>query len=479
MTTDLQHESNIFGDAIITSGGIGGEPSNNETTAAGKLIAHLKFVADDAIAQAENRADWLALAAKSGQNGSTASFARREYTQPDKILSSGIVNGWVLPKLPDLLTLPNLPSALTIDPASLKGALLTDVNDLKNSWLAQFLPSVTDVSALNGMVSSILDGSAQRSFETRLNTLETAITAALGSISTSAQALLTTQVATSQGNVTANIAAMKTYIAAALATAIDNTQTIAWNRARDQAAREGKRLEDDALSSWASRGFSLPGGVVAAQIQQRRQATLSAAVDAAALQAEKQQTFNIEIARETISSWERTMEIQNRAEVDSYRAIVETNIKFGELQVDANKFNADLAVKHLGLTLDFSKFAGDLAVKYRLGVASALNELIRAYAGLRGAETDNIRTIATVQQQAVGALVEYYRAAMQSATIGLDIEKTNTDTALRYIATAAQFIGTAVGHHVQAAAAAAEVFSRTAGMALSGLNGTASVASSA
>lgn len=477
MTTDLQHESNIFGDAIITSAGAFAEPSNTETTPAGKLIAHLKYVADSAVIQAGARADWLSLAAKSGQNQGSSSFVRREYVQPDAIKSSA-VSAWTLPAFPALVSLPALPTALTIDPLKLRSDLAFDVNDLKNTWMAQFLPTVTDLTALNGMFSNILNGSAQTSFETRLNTLEAAITSALNAITVSAQSFVGTQIATSQGNITANIVQLKALIAAALATATDNSQNIAWNRARDQAAREGRRLEDEALSSWASRGFSLPGGVLAAQIQQRRQATLSASVDAAAQQAEKQQGFYLEIAKETVSSWERTIELQNRAEIDSYRTITETYIKFSELSLDANKFNADLAVKHLGLTLDFSKFAGDLAVKYRLGVEGAINDLIRAYAQLRGVETDNIKTVAVVQQQAVAALVEYYRAAVQSATVGLDIEKTNTDAALRYIATAGQFIGTAVGHHVQAAASAASVFANIAGMALSGITGTASVASS-
>lgn len=477
--TDFLTESNIFGEVVSGAPGFRAETASTESTAAGQLIDHLKYVADSAIAAAANRADWLALAANAGQNGGSTSFVGRQYVQPDKINSSAIVNGWVLPTPPPLLALPSLPSALTLNTATLRTDWQLDISNLQTSWMAQFLPAVTDVSALNALISNVLGGSAQVAFETKLTTLQAAVVSALSAIAASTLSTLNSSITQVNTNLANNITTAKANIAAALALAADNTQNIAWSRARDQAAREAKRLEDEAITQWASRGFALPGGVVTAMIQQQRQKTLNAASDAAAQQAIHIQTAFLEISKTTVDSWARTLEVQNRFEVETFRAVTETNIKYSELTLDANKFNADLSIKHLGLTLDFTKFAAEEAAKYRLGVIAGMNDLIRAYAALRGNEAEYARTIAGAQQQAVAALVEYYRAAMASADIGLRIEQANTDTSLRWASTAAQFIGTAVGHHVQAAAAAAEVFSRTAGMALSGLNGVASVASSA
>jgi hypothetical protein len=477
MTTPFIKESNIFGAATTLGTSLPVEQPSTDPTSAGQLIDHLKFVADTAISQAGDRADWLALAANAGQNNGPQSLVTREYTMPSPILSSAIVNGWTLPKLPDLLTLPNLPDALKIDAAKLHDSWTVDINALKSSWMATFLPAVTDLSAITAMLTDVLNGSAQASFEARLNTLETNNTAALGATIASTLATLAAAIASSTANLTSNITTQKANIAAAIAAANDPAQNLAWSRQRDQIAREGKRLEDETITSWAARGWTIPPGALVSLLAQRRQATLNANVDAATEQAIKVHQYNVEVAKTTIDSWLRTLELQNHAEIESYRINVESYLKYAGLQLDANRANAELAIKHLGLTLDFTRFSAEEAVKYRLGVIGGMNDLVRAYGALRGNETENLRAIAAAQQQAVAAFVEYYRAAMASADIGLRIEQANTDTALRWASTAAQFIGTAVGHHVQAAAAAADSFSRTAAMALSGLNGVASVAS--
>ena len=473
MTSPIIQESNIFGATTISGSGFPTEIPSTDPTKSGKLIDHLRYIADATVAQAVDRSNWLGIAANSGQNVSSASFVQREYNQPTDISSAAIVSGWQLPQLPALLTLPSLPAQLQLDTGKLRTDWQTDIQVLQQSWMAQFLPSVTNVSALNGLFSSILDGTAQTSFETRLSTLETNITGALAATVNATLATLAAAIATDAGNLAANIAAQKANIAAALQTASDNTQNIAWQRARDAASREARRLEDEAATMWASRGFSLPPGALAAQILKQRQATLAAAQQAAAAAAVEIQKAQLEISRQTIDSWVRVLETQNRSEIESYRINVESYLKYAALQVEATKFNADLAVKHLGLTLDFTKFAGDTAMKYRLGVIEGMNNLIRAYAALRGNEVEYARAIAGAQQQAVAALVEYYRAAMQSADIGLRIEEKNRDNALRYIDTAARFIGTAVGHHVNAAQAAADAFAKVAAYALSGLNAIA------
>lgn len=577
--TDFMHESNIFGETAGSSAVLP-EPASSAKTDAGKLADHLKYVADAAVVQATNRADWLAIAALSGQNAGDQSMVRKTYTQPADIKSSDIVNGWKLPDLPALLTLPALPAGLDVDIDKIKSTWQPDLDALKNSWMAQFLPAVTDVSALAKLADNVLGGSTASIFEQRLTALETNLTSAALAITTSSlqslttlasavqQALntttttqsanlvaaqvslaalqtaltnaltstvnttsssLTTAATTVKSNIDGNITTAKANVASALAVAADNTQEVAWTRMRDQVAREGARLEDEAVTEFASRGFSLPAGILLSRLNHQRQATLAAAGDAAAQEALRVQQAFLEIARNQVDSWLRIMDMQSRSEIERYRAIADAGLRFAALQVDANKTNADLsvrvstltvdtqqkmaelgnrsaiesyraqtdanlrfgqlqyeanreaaevAIKHLGLTLDMTKFAADTAVKYRLGVIEGMNGLIRAYGSLRSIEVEYVRGIAAAKAQMMTALVEYYRAAISSVEVGLRTEISNKDTALRYIGTAAQFIGTAVGNHVRAAAASADAFSRIAGMALSGLNAVASQSTS-
>jgi hypothetical protein len=172
------------------------------------------------------------------------------------------------------------------------------------------------------------------------------------------------------------------------------------------------------------------------------------------------------------------MEAQSTSELTSLRAVLDGRLRFAELELENNRALAKQAFDHLGLTLDFTKFSGELAVKYRDNVMGAMSDLIRAYAALRGNELQYLEGIASADRAAQAAVLDYYRVAMASAELGMKVDLTNTETDLRWAGIAAQFIGQSVGHHVQAASAAAEVFARIAGMSLSGLNGVASVAAS-
>lgn len=472
-------ESNLFG-LVTQSGGqdYPAEPVSLKTTDAGILGDHISYLVGKYAFQAGQSADWLSVAANAGQNGDPAGFALRQYIEPTWVQSSALVSNWQLGTPPALLTLPALPAGMTFDTAKIRSDWLLDVSTLQQSWMASFLPAVTDVSALNALFASILNGTAQQTFEARLTTLEAAIQNAIASISASSLAALTTLAATVQTNVDANVTTQKANIAAAIATASDATQTIAWQRARDQVAREAKRLEDEATSDMASRGFSLPPGILLNVVAHQRQATLESTSEIAAREAEKIQSAFIELAKAQIDNWARVMEIQNRSEIERYRAISDSNLRFATLQLEGNKEVAELAIKHLGLTLDFTKFSADLAVKYRLGVIEGINGLIRAYAGLRGNETEYVRAIGSAQAQAMGALVEYYRAAIGAAEVGLRTEVANRENSVRYMGVAADFIAKAVGNYVNAAGQAARVFSEIAAHAAGGLNTVASLTKS-
>lgn len=470
-------ESNIFG-TITSSGGVAiSEPISNETTAAGKLIDHLKFVADQAISQAEDRTEWLARAANAGQNGSPASIVQHELNQPADLKRADALAAWTLPSLTPL-ALPAIPDSLKVDFGKLQADAAADVVALQTSWMAKYLPDTTDVSALNGLFTNILSGTNAETVKGQLASLAASTATNLKGVTDPLLAALLDAIALMKANLAASFTNAQTNLQSALTIATNNTAAIAWARARDKAALEGARQEAEAVNTWASRGLSLPGGPLIAIQQKARQATQIAAADMAGAQAEKAQQMYLDIAKATVDAWLRDMEAQANAEIQGFRAISEMRMRAAELALDADKFIAKQAFDNLGLTLDFTKFAGDLAVKYRLGVEDAVNNLIHAYATLRGNEQGYLDSIARSQRDAQAAITDFYRAAMAAAEIGMKVDVQNSDNALRWASIAASFIGTAVGHHVTAASSAADVYARVASMSLSGLNGIASVVTS-
>lgn len=473
-------QSNVFGSTTTTSTAGTVEPTSSESSAAGKLVDHLKYVADTQLTQAANRAAWLALAANQGQNTSEVSLVKGELLKPTPLTRAlSLQAGWNIPAMVAApLSLPALPDNLKLDLAGIHTLAADDLADLQESWMAQYLPAATDLGIFDTLLDSTLGGSAQLNIDAQLNGLTADMTADLKAIIDALLARLNSLTSTATSNLATNFTSAAAGIDAATAVASDATDTIAWTRARDNATREADRLEEEAISDWAGRGFSLPGGALVTQAQKGRQATQSVASDIAAQRAEKTQTFFYEIAKETISAYLRKMEAQSNLQIQSFQAITDAYIKAAGLQLDADKFKARQAFDNLGLTLDFTKFTGELAVKYRLGVIGSMNDLIRAYTGNRSNETEYLNAITRAQREAQAAVVEYYRAAMASAELGFKVDLTNTDTNLKWADMAGRFIGTAVGHHVQAAAAAADVFGRNAGMALSSLNGIASIAAS-
>lgn len=245
----------------------------------------------------------------------------------------------------------------------------------------------------------------------------------------------------------------------------------------------------------------MPGGALAGVQAKARQATLNVSSDMAAQQAEKQQQFFLEAARASVEAYLRIMDVQSnadqavlRANIDAslrqmdlqinadlsvYKDGMDADLRFADMQLTSNRDRIKQSFEHLQLKLDFTKFSAELATRYRLGVIEGMNNLIRAYAALKGNEMEYLATITKAQQGAQSAVLDYYRAALAAAELGMRVDVTNTDTDVKWASIAAQFIGTSVGHHVQAATAATDVFARVAAMALSGLNGIASIAASA
>jgi hypothetical protein len=194
-------------------------------------------------------------------------------------------------------------------------------------------------------------------------------------------------------------------------------QEILWERAKQQAMRDSLRAESEAVSEWASRGFSLPGGVIAGRLETQQQNLFFANADLAAQQ----------------------------------------------------------AIKAIDLRVDAVKFAADVGTRLRLGLIGALTQLVDAYARLPAAAADYASAVANAKRAAYEAVAAYYRALIDGSDLTLRAGIANASNDMAYINAAGAFIGTAVGHQVEAVVAETNVYAQTAAASLSGLNGVASV----
>lgn len=475
MTTPLPY-TDIFGFGTAYSGNSGGYVSNeaNETTPSGKLIERLKFIANQNVDQATSAAGVLASAANSGQNLSGSGLVYRQMVVPTPITANTIfAHGWSNPTLPALPALPAIPTGLNLDYKDITGAVDADVAKLQASWMAKFLPQDADVSSLNNLFKDVLGGGTEINITNALTNLATTTTSALSTILGNAQGVLNNAINTMQFNLAARFTTANSNVASALAIAGDNTQNIAWARARDQVAREAARKGRESISQFASRGFNLPPGALIKRINQDQQDTLSAASDIASEQAVKTQQLFFDTAKMSVDTYMKLLETQATTDMASFNAVAAMNIRNAELSLDANKFNAKLAFDNLGLRIDFTKFAASQAIQYRLGVLNSVDALVNSYAALVRSESEYFANITSAKRLAYQAMMDYYRAAIQYGEYALKAEVTNSEMDIRFTQTAAQFIGQAVGNHVQAASSALNGYAQIAGMALSGLNAIA------
>ena len=193
-------------------------------------------------------------------------------------------------------------------------------------------------------------------------------------------------------------------------------QDILWERAKQQGLREAARYEDAMVSQWASRGFSLPGGVVANQLLVKNQDLL---------------------------------------------------------HMNAG-FAAQQAIKALDIQIEQTKFAAEIGVKLRLGLIASLTGLVEAYTKLPLAAAEYAGAVARAQQASYAAITEYYRMLLTSSEITLRADMANADNDMKYIATAGTFIGGIVREQVAAAIAETNVYAQSAAAAISGLTGVVS-----
>lgn len=469
----LAYRSNIFGLVSNSAGTTGlGTFVTNETDPAAVLIDRIRFTADDNILKMDAAADWLAVAADAGQNGDPKGFVQHQNVKPDHFTSvNDILAQWTGPSLPSLPGFPTLPKELDVDIENFNANMNALIDKLQTSWVSHFLPGTTDTSRYDSLFTYILNGSDDTTVQNTLSNIYSDLKSALNSTLTGVNSTITKNLATMQANLDKNMALLQPMIDAAYEAALDNTADVAFARARDQAAREGARLEREAIADWAARGFALPSGVILAAQAEQREATLRASAEVAAQQAIKQQEMNVDIAKSAVESWLKVVQMQIDANLEEAKIPMEYSLRAAAMQMDVSREEAETAFKHLGLRLDFTKFAGDFALKYRVAAIEGMNNLINAYANLTGASHQFYARIADAKQRAIMALVEYYRAGLQYADMGVRVGLANTENDIRWAGVAGQFIGQAVSNYVDAAVKTASIYGGVAQAALSGLNG--------
>jgi hypothetical protein len=194
-------------------------------------------------------------------------------------------------------------------------------------------------------------------------------------------------------------------------------QEIMWERAKGQTLRDASRYEAEVVRNWASRGFSMPGGVVNAQIQRKNQDLFFANADLAAQQ----------------------------------------------------------AIKALDIQVDSVKFAAEIATKLRLGLIDGLTGLVSAYLRVPSTATDYATGISNAKRASYSALNEDYRVLIDNGNLAVQSDQLEGEMHQRYLATALGFMGQYLGGQVQAAASATDSYARIAAATLAGVNSVTSI----
>lgn len=193
-------------------------------------------------------------------------------------------------------------------------------------------------------------------------------------------------------------------------------QEIMWSRAKAQGMRDNARFEDEQVTTWASRGFSLPSGVLANQLMMKQQ------------------------------------------------QLAYTNADFAAQQ----------AVKALDIQIDGIKFAADLSVKMQLGLINGMNGLIDAYNKVALAEMDHNAAMTSATNQLFGGVTAYYDTLVKSAATDTQSALGRADIGTKQDGLLQQAWSSLVREKTTAALTSAQVFAQISNSALGGLHGVTS-----
>lgn len=194
-------------------------------------------------------------------------------------------------------------------------------------------------------------------------------------------------------------------------------QEIIWERAKQQTARDASRARRELVSQWASKGFSMPGGVVSKKLD-----------------------------------------------------AIEQNLQFANADLAAQQ-----AIKALDIQVDAVKFAADVGTRLQLGLINGLTGLVTAYLRVPTVAAEYSLGITNARRQAYSAVNEYYRVLIDNANLRVRADEANADLHQRYLATSASFMGSAMNTHITAVSNAVEAYARTASSTIAGLNNVTSI----
>lgn len=141
-----------------------------------------------------------------------------------------------------------------------------------------------------------------------------------------------------------------------------------WDRARGRDTIEAFRLEEEAVSQFASRGFSMPPGVLV----------------------------------------DRVLQVQQEA---------------------ANKsstISREAAIKQIEIAVDMTKLAIGEVTKLRLGIAAALADFMRAWMAIPQAAAEIAKAKASMHSLLWTSSADYMRAQVSIANLSMDAQKTNS-----------------------------------------------------
>jgi hypothetical protein len=197
-------------------------------------------------------------------------------------------------------------------------------------------------------------------------------------------------------------------------------QEIMWSRAKAQGMRDNARFEDEQVTTWASRGFSMPSGVLANQLMMKQQQLAYTNADLAAQQ----------------------------------------------------------AIKALDIQIDGIKFAADLSVKLQLGLIEGMNGLLNAYSKIGMAEMDHNAAMTNATNQLFGGVTSYYDTLVKSAATDTQSALGRADIGIKQDGLLRQAWSDLVREKTTAALTSAQVYAQVANATLGGLHGVASSAAS-
>jgi hypothetical protein len=195
-------------------------------------------------------------------------------------------------------------------------------------------------------------------------------------------------------------------------------QEIIWSRARAQVLRQSQAWEDEVVTEWAGRGFALPPGILANQIQQ------------------KNQEYNHQIAELAAKEAEKALDIQ----------------------------------------VDGIKFAADVAVRLKVGLLDGMNGYIGAYSRVAADEMNHNVAIQSSRNNLYSAINSYYDTLVRKAESENRSNTAYAEIGTRRDSVIQQAWSEMIRAKVQTDVTGAQVYAQVTNSALGGLHGVASAA---